>query len=83
MREITPADDAKSGLQKIKDNPDTEIQLAKLAQYLEVGDRRLAEARQYRLDLLKDMRTGGATWGYLADMSGLSERYLRREIDGQ
>jgi hypothetical protein len=78
---IIPEDDAHSGLQRIKDNPNDEEALMRLSQqYIPVGERRLTEARRYRIELVRRMRAGGTTWRRLAELSGLSDDYLQREV---
>lgn len=77
---VIPSNDLDSGLQRIKDNPDEKEQVRRLTQYLDVGDRRMKEARRYRLELIQSMKAGGATWRELSTLSGLSEQYLRGEV---
>lgn len=58
-----------------------EERLAALRGYINAGEAKLVTARRARLELVQQARREGISWRRLQELTGVSDRFLRAEIN--
>jgi len=71
---------APTSLDGVLAEADAAERLERLSAYISNGEQQLERARHARADAVRTLREGGVTWPELVRLAGISESYLRREL---